>query len=140
MSIKHLITYIHLNGGAARAIALYQKALGATPMGEPMRYSQLPGGAVPAEHQDLIMHATLDVGGSKLMISDATPDRPVPENSNLAILVEIADHAELQQRFDALAEGGKVEMPIHDAFWGAKFGVLTDRFGVRWNFHSAPGA
>ena len=135
MTTKHLIPYIHLNGTAGRAIALYEKALGATPKGEIARYSQAPMPVAP-EHKDWVMHATLVIGDALLMLSDATPDHAVPTTSNLSILIEINDEAELQQKFDALAVGGTIDMPVHDAFWGGKFGVLVDAFGVRWNFHS----
>ncbi len=42
---------------------------------------------------------------------------------------------ENERLFTALGEGGKVTMPLQDTFWGARFGVLTDRFGVQWNFN-----
>jgi PhnB protein len=136
MSIKHVIPYIHLNGTAAKAIAHYQQALGATVVGEVMRYSQMPGGDTPAEIANLVMHCVLEVGPELLMISDATPEHAVPDRANLSILLEFDSPDELQRAFDALGKGGTVEMPVHDAFWGAKFGVLVDAFGVRWNFHA----
>ena len=40
----------------------------------------------------------------------------------------------MKRKFDALADGGQVGMAIHDAFWGATFGLLRDAFGVRWMF------
>ncbi len=136
MSIKHVIPYIQLNGAASKAIALYQEALGATVKGEIMRYSQVPGGSVPADLANLVMHCVLQVGAELLMISDSTPDRPVPDRANVSILLEVDTPDELQRAFDALSKGGTVEMPVHDAFWGAKFGILVDAFGVRWNFHA----
>ena len=137
MSIKHVVPYIHLNGSAAHAIALYQQALGATVMGEIMRYGQIPNAQVPADQSNLVMHCVLKLGDEMLMVSDSTPDRRVPETTNLSILLELTDPAELQPKFDALAKGGTVEMALHDTFWGARFGVVVDAFGVRWNFHHA---
>ncbi len=43
-----------------------------------------------------------------------------------------SDAAEGERVFNALAEGGTIEMPFADQFWGGKFGSLTDRFGVQW--------
>ncbi|MFN2447196.1 MAG: VOC family protein [Vicinamibacterales bacterium] len=43
--------------------------------------------------------------------------------------------ADMTQRFEALGAGGKVTMPLQDTFWGAKFGTLTDAFGVQWMFN-----
>ena len=44
--------------------------------------------------------------------------------------------AETERLFHALAEGGKVEMPLLDMFWGAYFGSLSDKFGIRWMFNA----
>jgi PhnB protein len=41
----------------------------------------------------------------------------------------------MAKSFDALANGGKVTMPLQDTFWGAKFGTLTDTFGINWMFN-----
>jgi len=38
-------------------------------------------------------------------------------------------------RFDALSAGGKITMPLQDTFWGAKFGMLVDAYGVSWMFN-----
>ena len=49
--------------------------------------------------------------------------------------LQFTDPQEMAARFDALSAGGKVEMAIHDTFWGAKFGTLTDAHGVQWMFN-----
>jgi len=42
---------------------------------------------------------------------------------------------ELDKVFNALSEGGNITMPLQDAFWGARFGMLTDKYGVSWMFN-----
>ena len=42
----------------------------------------------------------------------------------------------MEKAFDALAAGGKVTLPLQDMFWGARFGLLTDTYGVQWMFNS----
>ena len=135
MSIRRLNPYILLNGTGDKAIQLYQSALGAKIEGL-MRYGDVPGmKTVPPEHRNYIMHAMLHVGESVLMLSDTTPDRPVSDGDNVQIALDYTDPAEMAKAFDAMAAGGKVTMPIADAFWGAKFGSLTDAYGVRWMFN-----
>lgn len=80
------------------------------------------------------MHAELSVDGRRFMLSDAPPSTPAPAESNITVCLSLDDNGDMQRKFDALAEGGHVAMPIHDAFWGATFGMLKDAFGIRWMF------
>lgn len=134
MSIKSLNPYLNFDGTAAKAIALYESALGAKADGV-MRFGEMPGGDFPAEVKDRIMHARLQVGPGVIMISDTMPGQPCKQGNNVEVIVHYDDAAEMAKAFDALAAGGTVGMAIHDAFWGAKYGFLTDAYGVRWSFH-----
>jgi PhnB protein len=133
MPVLQLNPYLNLNGDAAQAIELYKSALGAT-VESVMRFADMPGGNVPAAMKDRVMHATLRIGGAPVMISDAPPDHPVTVGNNHHISLNYSDTAEMQKAYDALVAGGQATLPFHDAFWGAKFGMLTDRFGIGWMF------
>jgi len=136
MTMMKLNPSIALDGRAAEAIALYERALGAR-RSTVMRYREAPptpGRELPAAYADRIMYSQLELGGDRIVVMDAPPGVPVPTESNLQISLEYDDQAEMQARFDALAAGGKVTMPIHDAFWGAAFGMLMDSLGVKWMF------
>lgn len=134
MSIRKLNPYLNFNGGAARAIALYEKALGATTE-TLMRWGDMPGGNVPAEHRDRVMHAQLRIGDGVVMVADSLPDRPVQTGENTHVCLDFDDVADLKRRFEALAAGGQVVMAPEETFWGAMFGMLTDAHGVRWMFN-----
>jgi PhnB protein len=69
------------------------------------------------------------------MLSDTMSDRPVATEGNVTVSVDCDDVADMTKKFDALAAGGTVTMPLNDTFWGARFGMLTDAFGVRWMFN-----
>lgn len=135
MAIKSINPYFMFNGTAEKAIKLYEIALGATARGI-MRFGDTPG----EEHcktqadRDRIMHATLEIDGSQIMLSDGMPGVPEPTDSNVHITLDFDDLADMTVKFDALAEGGKVTMALQDTFWGARFGTLTDAFGIRWMF------
>ncbi|KYF79249.1 hypothetical protein BE11_47795 [Sorangium cellulosum] len=136
MSIKSLNPYLIFNGTADKAIKLYESALGATSDGPPMRFGDIPGDNPAPEHKDRIMHATLRIGGGTIMISDTMPGMPAPnEEGHTEVCLHFTDVAEMARVFDALAAGGKVTMPLQDTFWGAKYGTLTDAFGIRWMFN-----
>jgi PhnB protein len=134
MSIKSLNPYLNFDGDAHKAIALYESALGAKAEGV-MRFGDMPGQPAPPEVKDRIMHAKLQVGGGVIMISDGPPGRPRVTGNNNYVALHFDDPTATAKTFEALAAGGTVEMPLQDTFWGAKFGMLTDVFGVHWMFN-----
>lgn len=134
MSIKKINPYILFNGTAEKAIKLYETALGAK-VEHIMHYGEAPGTSAPAGSKSLIMHGVLQIGEWTVMLSDTTPDRPVATEGNIQIALDFTDPAEMAKTFDALSVGGKVVLPLQDMFWGAKFGMLTDAYGVQWMFN-----
>ena len=134
MSIKKINPYIHFNGTAEKAIQLYESALGAKTENI-ARYGDVPGTHVAPESKSRIMHALLRIGDGTVMVSDTTPDRPVALEGNIQVALDFTEPEGMAKSFDALAAGGKVMLPLQDTFWGAKFGILTDPYGVRWLFN-----
>ena len=55
----------------------------------------------------------------------------IPGN-NFYLSLEAENKPEAEKLFNALSKGGTVTMPLADAFWGAYFGMLTDKFGINW--------
>jgi PhnB protein len=134
MAITQLNPYLNFDGTAAKAIELYERVLGAKVEGQVQRFGDMPG-AKP-EGKDRVMHAELRLGpGCVLMISDGPPGFPYTPEGNAHVSVQCDDAAAMTRQFDGLAAGGKVTMPLQDTFWGAKFGMLTDPYGVRWMFN-----
>jgi PhnB protein len=130
MSISNVNPYLNFNGTAAKAIKLYESALGAKVE------SVMPfGDKGPPGTQDRVMHATLRLGAGVVMLSDTMPDMPPPAGNNMHVSVNCDDAADMATKFDALAVGGQVRIPLQDTFWGARFGMLTDAFGINWMFN-----
>ena len=69
------------------------------------------------------------------MLSDSASGARPAGGSNVHVALDFTDLPDMTRRFTALAEKGKVTVPLQDTFWGAKFGMLTDRFGVQWMFN-----
>jgi PhnB protein len=134
MSVKSINPYLNFNGTGAKAIALYEKAFGAK-SSNVMRYGEMPGEKVPPELADHIMHARLDIGGGVVLISDSPPSHPVPEDSSTQVAVHFTDPEGMDKPFGALADGGEITMPLQETFWATRFGMLKDRFGIRWMFN-----
>ncbi len=137
MAIKSINPYLMFDGTAEKAIKLYESALGAKAE-HVMRYGDSPG----VEHckteadKARVMHGSLRIDGSVIMVSDGPPGMAMPTDGNVQISLDFDDIADMSKKFDALAEGGTVRLALHDSFWGARFGMLTDAFGIRWMFNA----
>jgi PhnB protein len=135
MAIKKLNPYLNFDGNAAQAVALYESVLGAK-VEAISRFGEMPGGTATPETKDRVMHALLRLGADGvIMISDTQPGMPFVQGSNCYLTLDFDDVGDMEQKFNALAEGGKVEMAPTDTFWGARFGMLTDKLGVHWMFN-----
>jgi len=132
MSIKKLNPYLIFDGTAEKAMKLYESALGAKAE-TVQRFGDAPGTA--PEHKNRIMHALLRLGDGIIMISDEQPGAPVAKGSNVHVALDFEDVPDMTKKFDALAVGGTVAQPLQDTFWGARFGMLTDAYGIQWMFN-----
>jgi PhnB protein len=79
-----------------------------------------------------ILHAELASGPVVLMASDSMPGTPFQQGNNFSISISCETQAEMEKLFTSLSEGGEVTMPMHDAFWGGRFGMLRDQFEISW--------
>jgi PhnB protein len=130
--MKEMITYLNFNGNCRNAMKFYERCLGGEL--QMMPFSEVPGDH-PPEAKDRIIHARLTNGSAVLMASDTMPGMAFQQGTNFAICVNCQTQAELERFFTALGDKGKVTMPLQDTFWGARFGMLTDQFGINWMFN-----
>lgn len=123
--------YLSFNGQCEAAFKFYEQLLGGK-----ITFMQTWGDSpaasyMPKEGQGGIMHASLDLGESVLMGADFPPDSYV-QPKGIHITLHYKDTAEAERMFQALAEGGKIEMPFQPTFFAAGFGQCVDRFGIPW--------
>ena len=122
-----LVPYLTVSGAAA-AIDFYKAAFGA----EELTRHAAPGGGK-------LMHATLMVHGSTLMLADDFPEYAngrgrTPEalgGSPVILALEVEDANATWAR--AVAAGARVRFPLEDQFWGERYGQVTDPFGHIWS-------
>ena len=124
----HVEPYLFFNGRTEEALDFYRDAIGAkTEM--LMRNKDAPAPPMDNMGADQVLHAAFRVGDSVLLASDG----PVPGGFNgFSLSLYASDDADAQRKFDALAAGGQVRMPLGETFFATRFGMLTDRFGVGW--------
>ena len=126
--------YLFFNGRCEEAIEFYRGALGAQ-VDMLMRYKESPDppppGMVAPGSENKVMHATLRIGETTVMASDGScMGKPSFEGFSLSI--SAPDAASADGMFNALADGGRVQMPLTKTFWSPRFGMVADRFGVGW--------
>lgn len=130
--MKEMITYLNFDGNAAEAMTFYARCFeGDLQM---MRFSDSHI-EVPAGAGDRVMHAKVSRGSAVLMASDTVPGIPQQQGTNFHICLNCESLDETERLFDALGENGKITMPLQDTFWGARFGMVVDRFGISWMFN-----
>ncbi|RMG30677.1 MAG: VOC family protein [Bacteroidetes bacterium] len=121
--------YLTFDGNCREAMSFYRDVLQGEL--EIMPFEGAPM-EVPDSHKDKVMHATLKLGNAVLMASDSMPGQPVERGNGYSVSLSLQEQDLAEQFFNGLAEGGTVVMPYQKTFWGANFGVLTDKFGVSW--------
>ena len=135
--------YLNFNGTTEEAFNYYREVLGGNIM-VIQRFKDTPeAGDVPSADADKIMHISMTVGKNMvLMGTDALESKghKLTIGNNFYISVSTESEDETRKIFNALSNGGKVEVPLDKMFWGAYFGMCTDKFGVHWmvSFDSPP--
>ncbi len=124
--------YLFFNGRCEEALDFYRSALGAEIVSM-MRFSDSPEPhpGLQAGNENKVMHASVRIGETMLMASDGRCDGE-PQFGGFTLAITVPNDAEADRVFDALGQGGKVEMPMTKTFWTSKFGMLEDRFGLGW--------
>lgn len=129
--------YLTFNGTCEAAFNFYKSVFG----GEfPYigRFKDMPpaeGKTMPAEAGEKIMHVSLPISTETTLMGSDTGGEwasNFKEGNNISISINTASEEEAKKIFNALSTGGKVTMPLDKTFWGALFGMFTDKFGINW--------
>ena len=126
--------YLFFAGNCEEAVNFYSRALGAQ-VEMIMRYKDspqpMPPGMIPPGFEDRVMHSSFRIGGNTIMASDNCQLGARPFGG-FSISLSLPTVAEVDRAFNALSDGGKVDMALDKTFWSSRFGMLTDKFGVGW--------
>ena len=131
--MKQVNTYLMFEGNCRDAMQFYSKCLEAKL--DLMTFAEARAFDYPAAAKDRVIHAKLTRGTVFLMASDTMPGMPCQQGTNFSVSIDCESAEEIERLFSALGEKGTVTMPLSDAFWGARFGMLTDQFGINWMFN-----
>ena len=132
--MKGTLTYLNFDGNCREAMTFYGRCLAGEPNFTPFSAGPPEVAAQAKNAADRILHAELASGPVVLMASDTLPGMAFQQGNNFSICLDCESQAEMDKVFSTLGENGEVTMPLHDAFWGGRFGMLTDQFGISWMF------
>ena len=134
--------YLFFDGRCEEALDFYRRALGAE-VNMMMRFKDSPEpspeGARPPGTDDKVMHAQFTVGDSVILASDGCAQGKA-KFEGFSLSFTVPNEAAADRAFNALVDGGQVQMPLTRTFFSPRFGMLTDRFGVGWMIYVAPKA
>jgi PhnB protein len=124
--------YLHFDGNAEEALHFYESVFGGE--GTISRYGDNPMPDLKEEHKNLVMHADLQTGDIRLMLSDSGLMGVPTKGSNISMSLSGAadDEAKLTEYFNKLSAGGSVTVALEKAPWGDTFGMLDDKYGISW--------
>lgn len=127
--------YLNFDGKAEEAFNFYQSVFGGEFIAK-MTMEQAPDSdKLTGDERNRIMHVSLSIGdGIVLMASDIAPSvgHKLSEGNNVYISLHPESREEAERIFRGLSEGGDIEMPLADQFWGDYYGSFSDRYGVHW--------
>jgi PhnB protein len=123
--------YLFFDGRCDEAIAFYEKTVGAEIVMR-MRWKDAPDQSMCSpDNAEKIMHACVKIGGSSVLASDGRCEGK-PKFEGFALSYTVPDAAAAEKAFNALSDGGQVQMPLAKTFFSPSFGMCADKFGVSW--------
>jgi len=129
--------YLSFEGNCEAASEFYRRALGAE-VTMLMRFKDAPDPSMCSPgSENKVMHMSLRIGESTVLASDGRCTGK-PSFQGIALSLTVPNEAEAERRFNALADGGQVQMPLAKTFFSPSFGMVADRFGVSWMVSVAP--
>jgi PhnB protein len=123
--------HLHFNGTCEEAFEFYEQLFGGK-IETLIPWSDIPENGLPADMQGKITHASLTLEDGGTLAGSDTPPARYQTPAGFGVILSFKGEARAQRIFDGLAQGGRVDMPLQQTFWAARFGMVTDRFGIPW--------
>jgi len=133
MANTQIQPYLFFGGRCEEALDFYRATLGAQ-VEMLMHFNEspdpVPPGMLQPGFERKVMHAAFRIGATTILASDGCDDKS--SFSGFSLALSAPTEAEVDRMFAALSDGGHVQMPLAKTFWSARYGMLTDRFGITW--------
>jgi len=133
--------YFSFDGKSKEAIEFYKSVFNAKVVNM-LTFGQAPANpnfAVKEQDKDRICHAELIIGEQRVMFCDCTSDGSVTMGDNIMLAVTSKDIKEIKNIFSAISLGGEILMPFGETFFSPGFGMVKDKFGIKWQLSTIKG-
>ena len=134
MKNTRINSYLTFNGNCKEAMTFYKECLGGKLVLQTVGESPLSQ-QMPEKMKERIVHSTLVKESLVLMGSDMVEEQGLVKGNAVSLMLNCSSEKETRKIYNKLAKGGKATHPLHDTFWGALFGNLTDKYGNHWLLH-----
>lgn len=136
--MKTVNPYLNFEGDCKAAFELYRSVFGGEfsyigTFGEMPPQEGMP--PLPDSEKSKIMHVSLPINKETVLMGSDTSEAFGPKmitGNNISVSINTDSQKEADRLFKGLSEGGKITMPMEKTFWGAYFGMFTDRYGINW--------
>lgn len=133
--------FICFEGNCKEAVDFYAKVFNTEVKGL-TTFGQMPPDpnyTLPEEDRNKVMYADVNIFGTDIMFSDIPSGMPYIRGNNINPTLATKDTDEIKRVFNALKEGGKIEMALQETFWSKLYGMVTDQFGITWQLSHDSG-
>lgn len=131
--------YLNFPGNTEEAFNFYKKVFRSEFVREIQRFGEVPQteGNPPVidSLKNMVLHVELPILGNHILMGTDAPKEmgfELKQGNNMHISIEPESREETERIFNELSDGGKIDMPLSDMFWGAYYGSFTDKFGINW--------
>jgi PhnB protein len=131
--MTQIIPYLNFFGNTRDAMTFYKECLGGELILQTVEGSPVAD-QMPAEMQNLILHSQLVNASIILMAADAK-GADLTSGNTISLMLNCKSEKEIRTYFANLSVDGKIEMSLGEQFWGSIYGVLTDKFGIKWRLN-----
>lgn len=130
--MSSLIPYLNFPGTCEEALNFYASALN----GQIIALQRFGDGpAMPGANPDHVLHAQFQGPDFLIMASDSPYAADAQPSARISLSLDFKSLDAINSTFEKMAQGGEITMPLQDTFWGARFGMCRDRFGIHWMFN-----
>jgi PhnB protein len=90
---------------------------------------------MPSKLGPNILHGSLTRNGGVMLMGSDMMGKALRPGNSVVLFLNCSSDEEINNFFTRLSAGGQIKMPLHQSFWGATYGELTDKFGLLWMFN-----
>ncbi len=128
--------FINFNGECKEAVDFYARIFKSKVQGL-MMFSQMPADpayTVAEADKNKVMYCNIPICGMNIMFSDIPSSMELIVGNNISPVISMDNKEELRRLYEELKQGGQVSMELQETFWSELYGMVTDKFGIGWQF------